>query len=183
MNPTLTALLVATGLRFGSYEIYEPAEGADPKAIQNVALDAGFVARAAEAEFRIRDTAWAEDGGFAGHYARLQFPIGVGVGLNRDGGNVILYPDLPESLITEVRAAGFDVATCAARPGVCQLYGRKRPFVVVPHLCAWRNTPGQACIRFDGGAAPLQATMQPGKWAGVCSLKACVEMAGDSSAP
>ena len=184
MNPTLMALLVATGLRFGSYAIYEPAEGADPKVIQAVALDAGFVARVAEGEFRIRDTAWATDGGFAGHYVRLQFPIGVGVGLNTDGGNVILYPDLPERLITEVRAADFSVGTCAARPGVCPLYGRQRPFVVVPHLCAWKPNTGAACVRLDGGNPGVANTMQPGQWIGAgCALKACVEIAGDSSAP
>lgn len=50
--------------------------------------------------------------------------------------------------------------------------------------CAWKARDGGVCTRVDGGNPGFENTMQPGQFAGAgCQLKACVEIAGDSSAP
>lgn len=50
--------------------------------------------------------------------------------------------------------------------------------------CAWKPNAGATCTRLDGGNPGVQNTMQPGQWTGAgCVRKACVEIAGDSSAP
>lgn len=50
--------------------------------------------------------------------------------------------------------------------------------------CAWKPRDGGVCTTLDGGDPGVENTMQPGQWAGAgCVRKACVEIAGDSSAP
>jgi hypothetical protein len=191
MSPTLRNLLVAAGV-LGVSTIYVLAPGADDNAVKTAALADGFVARAAEAEFSITPAgrAWLLDAGLdAPPYARLQFPIGLGVGKEPDGGNSVILPDLPFTKLRVVRLQDVDVATCASRPNICPLWGTDRPFRVVQHLCAWKPNAGAACGRInpDGGAAldpGVANTMQPASWVGAgCVRKACVEIAGESSAP
>lgn len=213
MSPALRALLTATGVTVAGFGVYFVAPGANPDEVRATALADGFVARAAEAEFSLTPAgrAWLADAGItAPAYARLQFPVGLGLGkeshvctgfrLNdggstgevnpdggsecSDGGNVVILPDLPFQLLRRVRFEDLDVATCASRPNVCPLWGTARPFRVTAHSCAWKPSAGAVCTKSDGGNPGVENTMQPGTWVGAgCRPKSCVEIAGESSAP
>lgn len=187
MSAALRNLLVAVGLTVGVSTLYVVAPGADPDEVRLLALGDGFVARVAEAEFSLSPAgrAWLADAGVtAPAYARLQFPIGLGAGKEADGGNVIILPDLPLWALQRVQIADVNLATCAARPNVCPLWGAARPFRVALHVCAWRPTAGAACTTLDGGNPGVRNTMQPGQWAGAgCQRKACVVIAGEDSSP
>jgi hypothetical protein len=185
MNPTLLALLYATGLAMGNNQIYVMRPNADPVVVRNVAQDAGFSARAAAADFQTtpEGRAWIADAGItiSTQYVRLQFPIGFKAGGNPDGGNAVILPDLPWQRLQ--MAATLDTVgttTCAASPNVCPLWGNTRPFKVTPFVCAWRPTDGAACTQADGGDPTTRNTMQPGGFTGAgCELKTCSIIAGD----
>ena len=50
--------------------------------------------------------------------------------------------------------------------------------------CAWKPNAGATCTRLDGGNPGLENTMLENEWVGAgCQRKACLEVAGDSSAP
>ncbi len=50
--------------------------------------------------------------------------------------------------------------------------------------CAWKPVGGSNCTKLDGGNPGTENTMQSGDWVGAgCVRKACVEIAGTSSAP
>lgn len=187
MSQTLRNLLLATGLVVGGFAIYTVAPGSDPTVVKTQALGEGFVARAAEAEFELTPAglAWFADAGLvAPTYTRLQFAVAIGTGKEADGGDVVVIPALPLDKIQQVQNTAVTVTACAARPGVCPLYGADRPFKVVPHACAWRNPDAGLCTLVDGGDPGDFNTMQPGGFAGAgCQLKSCVEIAGVTSAP
>lgn len=183
MNPTLRNLLVFAGVTIGGFGVYIAKSNSDPQAVKTAALADGFVARAAEAEVRASPAglAWLADAGIvAPKYARLQFPVAVGVGKEWDGGDVVILPDLPFDKLLLVQDSAITTTTCAARPGVCPLYGDGRPFKVVGHACAWKPTAGAACTKSDGGDPGVQNTMQPGTFAGAsCVARPCVMVQGD----
>lgn len=183
MSPALRNLLVFTGLVVSGFGVYLAAPGSDPTAIKTAAIADGFVARAAEAEFRVSPAgvAWLADAGIvAPTYVRLQFAVALGIGKEWDGGNVVILPDLPFDFLIRVQEAAVTTTICAARPGVCGLYGDVRPFKVVAHSCAWKPVGVSTCTRSDGGSVGDRTTMQPGEWAGAgCVAKNCVVIAGD----
>ncbi|MCX6951339.1 MAG: hypothetical protein NTV51_04025 [Verrucomicrobia bacterium] len=181
MKPNLAALLVALGVSVGGIALYGVKDDVPNWEIRAAALDAGCVARAAEGEFLIRPAgrAWLLDAGInAPKYARIQFPVAV------CGDAGVILPDLPTGKIDFFNPKDISIATCGARPGVCPLFGEDRPFKLVAKVCAWKSRDAGNCTRSDGGDPGWENTMQPGQFAGAgCILKACVEVAGDSSAP
>lgn len=187
MSPALRNLLLATAAIVGGFGVYLVAPGSNADAVRIAALGDGFVVRAAEAEFSVTPAGrgWMADAGLvAPAYVRLQFPVGVGLGKEVDGGNAIIIPEFPSSRLRRVRFEDLDVMPCAARPSVCQLWGTPLPFRVTPHLCAWRPSAVAACTRLDGGSPGVENTMQPGAWVGSgCVVKSCVEIAGEDSRP
>lgn len=187
MTQTLRNMLVATSVVIGGFAVYLAAPASFPDAVKTQALAEGFVARAAEAEFEVTPAgiAWLADAGLAApRYVRLQFAVAIGAGKESDGGDVAILPDLPFAFIHRVQDSAITTTACAARPGVCPLYGADRPFKVVAHSCAWRPAGGSNCALVDGGNPGDQNTMLPGQWVGAgCRPKSCVEIAGDSSDP
>ena len=181
MNKNLLALLVALGVSVGGIALYGVKEDVPNWQLRAEALDAGCVARAAEAEILLTPfgRAWLADAGLnAQKYARLQFPVA----LCGDAGAIL--PDLPPRAMNLFRPGSVSVTACAARPGVCPLFGEDRPFRLVPNVCAWRPRGAKDCTKVDGGNPGDENTMQPGEFAGPgCVRKACVEVAGESSAP
>ncbi len=187
MSPALRNLLIATGVVVSGAALYVVRGNTDPNEVRLLALGDGCVARAAEAEFSITvaGRAYLLDAGInAPRYARLQFPVGLCVGGEADGGNTVILPDLPTQHLRQIRLEDGDVASCASRPGVCTLWGDARPFKVTTHACAWKPDAGAACTQIDGGSVGVENTMQPGRFAGAdCRRKSCNEIAGESSAP
>jgi hypothetical protein len=181
MKPNLAALLVALSVSVGGITLYGVKEDVPDWQLRAEALDAGCVARAAEAELLLTPfgQAWLADAGLNPQkYARLQFPVAV------CGDAGVILPDLPKKALNLFRPGATSVTTCAARPGVCQLFGNDRPFKLVPNVCAWKSPDAGNCAKADGGNPGFLNTMQPGEFVGAgCILKACVEVAGESSAP
>lgn len=183
MTPALRALVFATALSIGGFSVYRVKVGIDDVQLRNEAVDAGFVARSAEATFRVtpEGQAWLQDAGLAApRYARLQFPVGV-----RGASNEALLPSFRPDFLRFVDESEIDVGTCASRPGVCPLFGDARPFRVVAHACAWKPNAGAACARLltDGGTMNpgVENTMQPGQWVGAgCARTPCTVVAGES---
>lgn len=181
MKKSLLALLVATGVTIGGVSLYAVKPGVTDRELQAATADAGCVSRAAEAEFLVSKEGqqWLDDAGLkAPKYARMQFPVAV------CGDAGIILPQLPKRDLDLFQVKAISLTTCAARPGVCQKAGEDRPFVLVPNVCAWRPKGAKDCTKVDGGNPGDENTMQPGEFAGPgCVRKACVEVAGESSAP
>ena len=179
----MIALLLSLGVSVGGFDLHMAREGSDPVVIRNHAQDAGCVARAAEVEASITPAGqlWLADAGLpAAQHARLQFPVGLCAAQG-----LAILPDLPLSKLRAMRLRDVDVATCAARPNVCGLWGNDRPFRIALHSCAWRPTDAGTCGRIspDGGAPVdfgTRNTLQPGQWQGAqCSRKVCGILSGE----
>jgi hypothetical protein len=166
-----TGGVTAMAESFGNFEVVDksqcsmgPCNTAQCNASRNILADAGSpcLLRLVECPVRLGQRArnQAADAGVAfpaGKYHQVQF---VAVRCAAAGGGF--------SLGVPVDDAGFPVNAVSS----------------VPHPCAWKPTAGATCARADGGNPGVENTMQPGNWVGAgCVRKACVEFAGESSAP